>query len=148
MRFGSKVEGDNLLADYLQTRGSLLGGEVKRRIMIGTYVLSSGYYDAFYGKANAVRELIKKDFENAWQKVDAVLLPTTPAPAFRIGEKSSDPLEMYLADIFTVTANLAGIPAISVPSGATSTGLPLAIQLMGPYAEDANLFMIAKEFVK
>ena len=146
MRFGKKIEGDNLLEDYLKTRGELLGSEVKRRIMIGTYVLSSGYYDAFYGKATIARELIKNDFRKVFKDVSAVLTPTTPSPAFKIGEKSNNPLEMYLADIFTVTANIACIPAISVPSGATETGLPLGIQLMGEYKNDAVLFEIAKEF--
>jgi aspartyl-tRNA(Asn)/glutamyl-tRNA(Gln) amidotransferase subunit A len=146
MRFGAKVDGDNLLGDYMQTRGQLLGAEVKRRIMIGTYVLSSGYYDSYYGKAGMVRELIKNDFREAFKKVDAVLTPTTPSPAFKIGEKSDNPLEMYLADIFTVTANLAEIPAISIPSGKTESGLPLGIQLMGPYLEDNLLFNIGKSF--
>ena len=148
MRYGSKINGTNLLGDYMNTRGQLLGAEVKRRIMIGTYVLSSGYYDSYYGKAGMVRELIKKDFEKAFEKVDAVLTPTTPSPAFKIGEKSNNPLEMYLADIFTVTANLAGIPAISIPSGLTKAGLPLGIQLMGPYGEDGVLFEIGKDFEK
>ncbi len=148
VRFGAKVEGDNLLADYMKTRGELLGAEVKRRIMIGTYVLSAGYYDSYYGKAGKVRELIKDDFAKVFKTVDAVLTPTTPSPTFKIGEKSGNPLEMYLADIFTVTANLAGIPAISIPSGQTASGLPLGIQLMGPYGEDNLLFEIGKDFEK
>jgi aspartyl-tRNA(Asn)/glutamyl-tRNA(Gln) amidotransferase subunit A len=112
--------------------------------MIGTYVLSSGYYDAFYGKASAVRELIKQDFEKAFEKVDAILTPTTPAPAFKIGEKTENPLEMYLADIFTVAANIASVPAISVPTGTTSSGLPLGMQLIGAYGDDIALFETAK----
>ncbi|MFA6050222.1 MAG: Asp-tRNA(Asn)/Glu-tRNA(Gln) amidotransferase subunit GatA [Candidatus Paceibacterota bacterium] len=144
MRFGAKKDGSNLLGDYLNTRGELLGAEVKRRIMIGTYVLSSGYYDAFYGKASAVRELIKQDFEKAFEKVDAILTPTTPAPAFKIGEKTENPLEMYLADIFTVAANIASVPAISVPTGKTSSGLPLGMQLIGAYGDDIALFETAK----
>ncbi|MDB5204672.1 MAG: hypothetical protein JWP09_700 [Candidatus Taylorbacteria bacterium] len=146
MRFGKKVGGSNLLEEYLETRGQLLGSEVKRRIMIGTYVLSSGYYDAFYGKANKARELIKKDFENAFETVGAVMTPTTPSPAFKIGEKSNDPLQMYLADVFTVTANIAGVPAISIPSGVSKDGMPFGLQLMGAYKNDAALFDIAKEF--
>ncbi|MES2059873.1 MAG: Asp-tRNA(Asn)/Glu-tRNA(Gln) amidotransferase subunit GatA [Patescibacteria group bacterium] len=146
MRFGAKKEGDNLLQDYLKTRGELLGAEVKRRIMIGTYVLSSGYYDAFYGKANAVRELIKNDFKKAFEKVDAILLPTTPSTAFKIGEKSNNPLEMYLADIFTVAANIASVPAVSIPCGMSSSGLPIGMQLMGAYGQDLNLLEIAKVF--
>lgn len=152
MRFGQRVSGGNLLADYMDTRGQLLGAEVKRRIMIGTYVLSSGYYDAYYGKATAVRELIKKDFAKAFDLsadgVDAILTPTTPTPAFKIGEKSTNPLEMYLADIFTITANLAGVPAISIPSGETIDGLPIGMQLLGPYGEDHLLFEIGKDFEK
>ncbi len=146
MRFGKKISGSNLLQEYLETRGTLLGSEVKRRIMIGTYVLSSGYYDAFYGKANKARELIKKDFEKVFETVDAVMTPTTPSPAFKIGEKSNDPLQMYLADVFTVTANIAGIPAISIPSGISKDGLPFGLQLMGAYKKDSSLFDIAKGF--
>ena len=146
IRFGKKIPGDNLLEEYLETRGQLLGSEVKRRIMIGTYVLSSGYYDAFYAKANKVRELIKKDFENAFEIVDVVVTPTTPGPAFKIGEKSGSPLEMYLADVFTVTANIAGVPAISIPSGVSKNGLPLGLQFMGSCGSDSVVFGIAKEF--
>lgn len=145
MRYGARVEGDDLLRDYMRTRGGLLGAEVKRRIMIGTYVLSSGYYDAFYGKAGAVRELIKADFKKAFEQVDAILMPTTPSGAFKIGEKSADPLEMYLADIFTVPANLAGLPAISVPSGTTNNGLPIGMQLIGPYLGDEMVLDIAQD---
>jgi aspartyl-tRNA(Asn)/glutamyl-tRNA(Gln) amidotransferase subunit A len=148
MRFGKKIEGDNLLSEYMETRGQLLGSEVKRRIMIGTYVLSSGYYDAFYGKATIARELIKSDFKKAFEEVDAVLTPTTPSVAFKIGEKSDNPLEMYLADVFTVTANIACIPAISIPSGVSSDGLPFGIQLMGEYKNDSVLFDIANDFLK
>lgn len=146
VRYGGRVEGDNLLEDYMKSRGELLGTEVKRRIMIGTYVLSSGYYDAYYGKALAVRELIKQDFKKVFEQVDVVMMPTTPSPAWKIGEKSDNPLEMYLADIFTVTANLAGLPAISIPSGQTTSGLPMGVQLMGSRLEDSTLFQIAKDF--
>ncbi len=148
VKFGSKIEGANLLEDYMKTRAELLGKEVKRRILLGTYVLSAGYYDAYYGKANRVRELIKKDFDKAFEVVDAVLTPTAPTPAFKIGEKTNNPIEMYLADIFTVTANLIGCPGISIPSGFTKDEkpLPLGIQLVGAYLQDGSLFEIGKDF--
>lgn len=148
VKFGSKVEGKDLLEDYMKTRGELLGKEVRRRILLGTYVLSAGYYDAYYGKANRVKELIKRDFDKAFETVDAVLTPTAPTPAFKIGEKTSNPIEMYLADIFTVTANLIGCPGISIPSGFTKSEkpLPLGIQLVGPYLQDESLFDIGKDF--
>lgn len=148
VKFGSLAEGNTLTEDYMKTRGTLLGKEVRRRILLGTYVLSAGYYDAFYGKANKVRNLIKKDFDEAFKKVDVVLMPVTPTPAFKIGEKTADPIEMYLADIFTVTANLIGSPAISIPSGFTvdEKPLPLAIQLIAPYMQDEVLFEIGKDF--
>ncbi|MEI8337740.1 MAG: Asp-tRNA(Asn)/Glu-tRNA(Gln) amidotransferase subunit GatA [bacterium] len=150
VKFGSLKEGNTLTEDYMKTRGQLLGKEVRRRILLGTYVLSAGYYDAYYGKAQKVRSLIKKDFDKAFEKVDVVLMPTTPTPAFKIGEKTADPIEMYLADIFTVTANLIGSPAISIPSGLTkdSLPLPLAIQLIAPYMQDEILFEIGKDFEK
>jgi len=148
VKFGEKIEGKNLLEDYMKTRGQLLGKEVKRRILLGAYVLSAGYYDSYYGSALKVREIIKKDFERAFEKVDVVLTPTAPTPAFKIGEKSANPLEMYLADIFTVTANIVGCPAISIPSGKTKAGLPLSIQLMAPYLHDHSLFEIGKDFDK
>lgn len=148
VKFGSKVEGKNLLEDYMKTRGSLFGKEVKRRILLGTYVLSAGYYDSYYGTALKVRELIKKDFDIAFETVDAVLTPTAPTPAFKIGEKTSNPLEMYLADIFTVTANIIGCPGISIPSGFSKEGLPLGIQLVVPYLADSTLFEIGKDFEK
>ncbi|MFA6463467.1 MAG: Asp-tRNA(Asn)/Glu-tRNA(Gln) amidotransferase subunit GatA [Candidatus Paceibacterota bacterium] len=148
VKFGSLKEGDSLTEDYMKTRGELLGKEVRRRILLGTYVLSAGYYDAYYGKAQKVRSLIKKDFEIAFEKVDVILMPTTPNSAFKIGEKTADPIEMYLEDIFTVTANLIGAPAISIPSGNTSNDLPLplGIQLIAPYMQDEILFEIGKDF--
>ena len=149
VRYGFHKDGKNLIDDYVQTRGTGFGREVRRRIMLGTYVLSSGYYDAYYSKASAVRSLIAGDFEKAVNDVDIIMTPTSPTPAFNIGEKSADPLSMYLADIFTVSANLAGIPAISVPSGTAERAgkhLPLGIQLMAPYGADKELFRIAKEF--
>jgi aspartyl-tRNA(Asn)/glutamyl-tRNA(Gln) amidotransferase subunit A len=150
MRFGARIEGETLLGDYCKTRGALFGKEVRRRIVLGTYVLSAGYYDAYYNKAVAVRSLIRSDFKKAFADgVDAVLTPTSPIPAFKIGEKSSDPLEMYLADIFTVTANIAGIPALSVPSGFTEVEgkkLPLGVQFMATDGGENTLFDIASIF--
>ncbi len=148
MKYGSLKKGSNLLEDYLLTRGEGLGKEVRRRIMLGTYVLSSGYYDAYYGKANKVREIITSDFKKAFEKVDAILTPTAPSPSFKIGEKTKDPLSMYLEDIFTVPANLAGIPAISVPSGTTSSSLPLGVQAMSPHYREDILFAIGKDIEK
>ncbi len=125
---------------YTRTRDEGFGDEVKRRILLGTYVLSAGYYDAYYLKAQKVRSLIIRDFDDAFDKVDLVMLPTAPSPAFRVGEKASDPLLMYLSDIFTIPVNLAGLPGISVPSGATADGLPLGVQLIGkPLAESTVL---------
>lgn len=146
VKYGKKVEGANLLEDYLKTRGELIGPEVRRRILIGTYVLSSGYYDAYYAKATKIRNLIKHDFEEAFKTVDVVLTPTTAGPAFKVGEKSNDPLKMYLEDVFTSTANLAGLPAISIPSGHTKENLPLGLQCVGQFNCDENLLDIAEEF--
>jgi aspartyl-tRNA(Asn)/glutamyl-tRNA(Gln) amidotransferase subunit A len=125
---------------YEKTRSQGFGAEVKRRVLIGTYVLSAGYYDAYYVKAQKVRTLIRKDFEVAFETVDAILTPTTPSPAFGLGEKSGDPIEMYLNDIFTVTVNMAGLPGISVPAGFTDDGLPLGLQIIGrPFDEETVL---------
>lgn len=135
----------NLLETYLDTRKYGLGAEVKRRVMLGTYALSSGYYEAYYLRAQKVRTLIKKDFEKAFSEVDLILTPTTPAPAFKLGEKTEDPLEMYLADIFTVTANIAGVPAISVP-GLEVSGLPFGFQLMGKWFDEENLLNAAHAY--
>ena len=151
VKFGALEEGDDLLQDYMRTRGKLFGKEVRRRIILGTYVLSSGYYDAYYNKANAVRNTIKVTLSTIFEKtkINVLALPTTPSPAFEIGEKTGDPLQMYLADIFTVTANIAGIPAISIPSGyATVDGkqLPLGIQFMAPHGREDILFEIGKKF--
>lgn len=146
MRYGLHVEGENLLGDYLATRGEGFGRETKRRIILGTYVLSSGYHDAYYNKATVVRELIKNDFAMVFKKVDAIALPTTPTAAFHLGEKATDPLAMYLADIFTVPANIAGTPAISVPSGKNSEGLPLGLQLVAPWWGEDIIFKIGKDF--
>ncbi len=149
VKYGLKVDGATGIEDYLETRGALLGREVRRRIMLGTYVLSAGYADQFYNKANQVRNLIKKDFNKAFQDVDVVLTPTAPTPAFKIGEKTEDPIQMYLEDIFTVTANLIGLPAMSVPSGTTQIDgkeLPLGIQFSAPHAREDVLFAIGKKF--
>jgi aspartyl-tRNA(Asn)/glutamyl-tRNA(Gln) amidotransferase subunit A len=131
---------------YASTREQGFGPEVKRRIMLGTYVLSAGYYDAYYLKAQQVRTLILRDYDTAFQQVDAVAMPTSPTPAFRVGERSSDPLQMYLADVFTVSANLAGLPAISLPCGFTADGLPIGFQLTGRRFDEATLFRIGDAY--
>ena len=144
MRYGLRVPGDNLTDTYEKTRAAGFGKEVRRRILIGTYVLSAGYYDAYYLKAQKVRTLIKNDFDDAWSKVDVVLTPTTPSPAFAFGEKSGDPLAMYLEDIFTVTVNMAGLPGMSVPAGLSSQGTPLGLQLIGKPFDEETLFRAAQ----
>ncbi len=152
VKFGALQEGDDLLGDYLRTRGELFGKEARRRIILGTYVLSAGYYDAYYAKANSVRGIIRRELDAVFSGgVDALAMPTTPSPAFKIGEKSADPLQMYLSDIFTVTANITGTPAISIPSGFAQEGgkeLPLGLQLMAAHGREDILFEIGKEFEK
>lgn len=138
----------DLLDMYKKTRSAGFGAEVKRRIMIGTYALSSGYYDAYYKKASQVRALIKQDFEEALKRCDVILTPTTPTPAFKIGEKMDDPLQMYLSDIFTISTNLAGIPGISVPCGFTRQGLPIGAQFLAGHFEEGKLLQIAAAFEK
>jgi aspartyl-tRNA(Asn)/glutamyl-tRNA(Gln) amidotransferase subunit A len=150
MRYGERVSGENLLEDYLKSRGEGFGKEVRRRILLGTYVLSAGYYDAYYNKAQLVRGLLKEDFAKAFKDVDVILTPTSPIPAFKVGEKADDPLSMYLADIFTVTANLVGIPAISVPSGFSEVDgkkLPIGMQFMANYLDEDTLFSLGKTFL-
>ncbi|MCK5059641.1 MAG: Asp-tRNA(Asn)/Glu-tRNA(Gln) amidotransferase subunit GatA [Candidatus Pacebacteria bacterium] len=150
VKYGLHKKGANLLEDYLNTRGEGFGVEARRRILLGTYVLSAGYYDAYYNKANDVRRLIADDFENVFKNVDIIITPTTPTPAFKIGEKVNDPLSMYLADIFTVTANIVGIPALSIPSGAVireEKELPLGLQLMAPHRGEHSLFMVGSQFL-
>ena len=132
VRYGARVDGEDPIDLYGKTRAAGFGTEVKRRIILGTYVLSSGYYDAYYLRAQKVRTMIRDDFVRAFEKVDAILTPVTPTAAYRIGEKTADPLQMYLGDIFTVTANLAGICGLSVPCGFTSSGLPVGLQILGP----------------
>jgi aspartyl-tRNA(Asn)/glutamyl-tRNA(Gln) amidotransferase subunit A len=144
VRYGLRVPGRDLIDTYEATRAAGFGKEVRRRILIGTYVLSAGYYDAYYLKAQKVRSLIKRDFDEAWSKVDVVLTPTTPSPAFAFGEKSGDPIAMYLEDIFTVTVNMAGLPGISVPGGLSSQGTPLGLQLIGQPFDEATLFRAAQ----
>jgi aspartyl-tRNA(Asn)/glutamyl-tRNA(Gln) amidotransferase subunit A len=138
----------DLLDMYKKSRSAGFGAEVKRRIMLGTYVLSSGYYDAYYKKASQVRALIKQDFDEAFKSCDVILTPTTPTPAFRIGEKTDDPLQMYLSDILTISTNLAGIPGVSVPCGFTQAGLPIGLQLLAGHFEEAKLFQIAAAYEK
>lgn len=150
MRFGLHKDGKDGIDDYFETRGAGFGKEVRRRILLGTYVLSSGYYDAYYNRANAVRRIITQDFLKAFESVDIIVTPTTPAPAFKIGEKTSDPVAMYLEDIFTVTANLTGMPAISIPSGFSEIEgkkLPLGLQMTGRHGDEKTLFEAGKEFL-
>jgi aspartyl-tRNA(Asn)/glutamyl-tRNA(Gln) amidotransferase subunit A len=142
MRYGLRVEGANLTDTYEKSRAAGFGAEVKRRIMIGTYVLSAGYYDAYYVKALKVRRRIADDFDQAFEKVDALLTPTAPSAAFSLGDRSDDPVAMYLNDIFTVTVNLAGLPGMSVPAGLDAAGLPLGLQLIGRALDEGTLFSL------
>ena len=146
VRYGLRVPGATLIDMYRKTRERGFGPEVKRRLMLGTYVLSSGYYDAYYLRAQRVRSLIARDFSDAFQEVDAILTPTSPTPAFKLGEKTSDPLQMYLADIYTVTGDLAGIPGISVPCGKTREGLPIGLQILGPHFGESTILQLARAF--
>ncbi len=167
MRYGLHVDGKDGIEDYFKTRRAGLGREVIRRILLGTYVLSAGYYDAYYNRANAVRRMITDDFNKAFDPlrqsadggVDLIAMPTTPGPAFKIGEKASDPMAMYLEDIFTVTANLTGLPAISIPCGVVEprsdlgatdrgpTSLPIGLQLTARHGDEEALFEAGKEFL-
>ena len=144
MRYGLRVEGKNLVETYMKTRAEGFGPEVQRRVMIGTYVLSAGYYDAYYLKAQKVRRRIVEDFEQAFARVDAILTPTAPSGPFRAGEKMDDPVAMYLNDVFTVTVNLAGLPGISVPAGLDAQGLPLGLQVIGRAWDEATVFRVGK----
>ena len=143
VKYGFRSKGENLIDMYEKTRSEGFGAEVQRRIMIGTYVLSSGYYDAYYLKAQKVRKLIKNDFDEVYKKVDAILTPSTPSAAFKIGEKTNDPVSMYLNDIFTVPVNLAGLPAISIPAGVDTKGYPLGLQIIGKAFDEQNILNIA-----
>ncbi len=146
VKYGLRVKGDDLIDMYMKTRSNGFGDEVKRRIMLGTYALSSGYYEAYYRKAQQVRTLIKRDFEDAFKKVDVCITPTTPTPPFRIGEKIDDPLQMYLSDIFTISVNLAGVPAISIPCGFTSDGLPVGLQIIGRHFDEETILRVAYNY--
>jgi aspartyl-tRNA(Asn)/glutamyl-tRNA(Gln) amidotransferase subunit A len=149
VRYGLHKDGPNLTGDYFKTKGAGYGKEVKRRILIGTYVLSAGYYDAFYNKATAIRKMIINDYNRAFESVDLILTPTTTGPAFKIGEKVNDPVKMYLEDIFTAPANMTGLPAVSLPSGFTTeegSKLPLGIHFVAPHGREDILFEIGKKF--
>src|ERR1700738_4527961 len=146
VRYGLRVDGDSLLSMYRKTRGAGFGAEVKRRIVLGTYVLSAGYYDAYYLKGQKVRALIARDFRDAFTKVDAIVTPTSPVPAFKLGERTNDPLQMYLADIYTVTGSLAGVPGISVPCGKIGGKLPVGLQIFGPPFGEGRVLQLAQAF--
>ncbi len=149
VKYGFRAKGAaNLLDMYRRTRSEGLGAEVKRRIMLGTYALSSGYYDAYYRKAQTVRTLIRRDFDEAFARCDVLVTPVAPTPAFRLGEKLDDPLQMYLSDIFTIPVNLAGIPAISVPCGESAEGLPIGMQILGPPLGEETIFRVARAWEK
>jgi aspartyl-tRNA(Asn)/glutamyl-tRNA(Gln) amidotransferase subunit A len=147
VRYTSRSPASGTLSDmYRNTRGENFGAEVKRRIMLGTYVLSHGYYDAYYLKAQKVRSLVTRDFTNAFQSVDAIVAPVSPFPAFKIGEKVNDPMEMYLSDIYTITGSLAGIPCMSVPCGTTGEGLPVGLQILCNHFDEQKMFRVAAAF--
>lgn len=146
IRFGPRAEASDLMENYLETRGGLFGPEVKRRIMLGTYALSAGYYDAYYGQAQRVRTLIKEDFDRAFEQVDAIACPITPTTAFTIGEHGDDPLSMYLEDVFTLPANLAGVPGLAFPVGFDDQGLPIGMQLLGAPLNEPVLFRAAQAY--
>jgi aspartyl-tRNA(Asn)/glutamyl-tRNA(Gln) amidotransferase subunit A len=143
VRYGHRsAQAQTLSQMYRRSRDEGFGAEVKRRIMLGTYALSAGYYDAYYVKAQKVRTLLAQDFQQVFEKVDAVVTPTTPTPAFKLGEKADDPLSMYLADIYTVTADLTGIPGISVPCGKSSSGLPIGMQVLGRHFDESTILRL------
>ena len=151
VRFGRRIDGreragEGLLEMYMRTRGQGFGSEVKRRIMLGTFALRSGYYDAYYRKAQQVRALIKSDFDAAFEQVDIILSPTTPTPAFELGARTDNPVDMYLADVFTLSCNLAGLPGMSVPCGLSSDGLPIGMQLLGRPLDEAGLLAAARAY--
>ena len=147
VRYGHRSdEAKDALTLFTKSRGEGFGDEVKRRIILGTYVLCSGYYDAYYLRAQKVRRRILGDFEKAFEQVDAILTPTSPTPAFKRGERADDPLAMYLSDVYTISVNLAGLPAISIPSGFTENGLPIGLQVIGKAFGEADMFAIANAF--
>ena len=144
VRYGARVRGEDVIDTYGKTRGAGFGPEVKRRIILGTYALSAGYYDAYYLRAQKVRTLIRRDFDRAFQKCDAIVAPTSPTPAFKIGERADDPLQMYLCDIFTISANLAGNCALSVPCGfSTNPKLPVGLQVLGKPFDEETILRVA-----
>lgn len=143
VKYGFRAEGKDLMDMYMNTRAQGFGAEVKRRIMLGTYALSAGYYEAYYKKAQQVRTLIKRDFEETFKSVDVIATPTSPTPAFKIGEKTADPLQMYLSDIFTISVNLAGVPGISIPCGFTSNNLPIGLQIIGKHFDEETILKVA-----
>jgi aspartyl-tRNA(Asn)/glutamyl-tRNA(Gln) amidotransferase subunit A len=145
VRYGLRKEGENVFDTFKKSRSAGFGPETKRRIILGTYVLSHGYYDAYYNKAWIVRRTIIKEYENVFKEVDFIVTPTTPTTAFKLGEKTADPLQMYLEDIFTISANLTGLPSISIPSGFSSQKLPFGIGFTGPLHSDSALFAIEKD---
>jgi aspartyl-tRNA(Asn)/glutamyl-tRNA(Gln) amidotransferase subunit A len=146
IRYGPRVEGESMWDIFYKTRGQKFGPEVERRIMLGTYALSAGYYEAYYGQAQKVRTLIKRDFEQAFEQVDAIACPVAPTTAFPIGAHGDDPLAMYLEDIFTLPANLAGVPGLSFPVGFDADGLPVGMQLMGRHFDEATLFRMTHAY--
>ncbi len=147
VRYGRRAaDATDMISVYRKSRAQGFGPEVKRRIILGTYVLSSGYYDAYYNRAQKVRQLLRRDFEQAFQTCDLILTPTSPTPAFRAGEKTQDPLQMYLADIFTIAVNLAGVPGISIPCGLTNAKLPVGLQLIGPHFGEESLLAAAHQY--
>ncbi|MEM0011250.1 MAG: amidase, partial [Candidatus Bathyarchaeia archaeon] len=148
VKYGLRVEGEGVLQMYMETRDKGFGPEVKRRIMLGTYALSAGYYDAYYLKALKVRNLIKNDFDKAFEKFDILISPTSPIPPFKIGEKIDDPIKMYMADICTIPVNLATLPAISIPAGLDSQGLPIGLQMIGKPFEEKILLRTALVYEK
>ncbi len=146
VRYGLRVEGKDVADMYCKTRAEGFGPEVKRRIMLGTFSLSSGYYDAYYGKAQKARKLLRQEFEAAWKQVDVLICPTSPTTAFKIGEKADDPVSMYLSDIATIPVNLVGIPAISIPCGFDNNRLPIGLQILGPHLSEEKLLRVARMF--
>jgi aspartyl-tRNA(Asn)/glutamyl-tRNA(Gln) amidotransferase subunit A len=143
MKYGLRTEGKDLIDTYMKTRANGFGAEVKRRIMLGTYALSAGYYEAYYKKAQQVRTLIKQDFEKVFKEVDVFVTPTSPTPAFKLGEKTEDPLQMYLSDIFTISVNLAGVPGISIPCGFTTNNMPVGMQIIGKHFDEESILKVA-----
>jgi aspartyl-tRNA(Asn)/glutamyl-tRNA(Gln) amidotransferase subunit A len=153
MRYGNKIEGENMIEEYFKTRGAGFGQEIKRRIILGTYALSAGYEDQYYNKAGALREKIRSEFSEIIKDFDAILMPTTPDIAFKIGENIDDPIEMYLADIFTVSSNIIGNPALSIPLGEIETSegdkkMPLGLQILADFEEEAKMYKIAEDYKK